>query len=721
MAKPTTNTESGLYIALISVHGLIRGSDLELGRDADTGGQTKYVVELARALAEHEDVERVDLFTRQVIDAKVSPDYAQPSEDLGGGAAIVRLPCGPRRYLRKEVLWPHLDVFIDNAVQYISALGRSPDAIHSHYADAGHVGARLAQLLGVPLVHTGHSLGRVKRERLLANKVKPEVVESQYNMSQRIEAEEITLGNAELVVASTSQEVREQYSQYENYHTKRMVVIPPGTDLTAFRPPRPDDPTPAIAAEVGKFLRDPGKPMILALSRPDERKNIATLVRAYGENRQLQELANLVIVAGNRDDVRTMERGPREVLTDLLLLIDRHDLYGRVAYPKHHHAEDVPDLYRLAAQRQGVFVNPALTEPFGLTLIEAAASALPVVATRDGGPMDIMKRCDNGVLIDPLNARAMGRTLVRVLSDQTRWKRWSDNGCRCATAHYSWGAHVETYLQRLRKVLGPRPRTRPLTRVRSRMPSLQRLVVCDVDSALVGDRDALATLLERIRATQGRIGLGVVTGRGLQQALPLLKDWGVPTPDLLITSVGSEIHYGHNMIKDDQWERHIDYRWKPAELRAALGQLPGLRQQPAREQGRFKLSYQLDPKKNPGASAIRAHLRHLDLHAKLIYSHERYLDVLPVRASKGLALRYLAFKWGLAPEAVLVAGGTGSDEEPLCGSMLGVVVSNHYPELQRLRGRARVYFAAGAHAAGVLEGLDYYDFLGTGRIPDEQN
>ena len=68
----TTNDD--LYLVHISIHGLIRGGDLELGRDADTGGQCKYVLELVRALAEHERVGQVDLLTRQVIDSKVSTE-----------------------------------------------------------------------------------------------------------------------------------------------------------------------------------------------------------------------------------------------------------------------------------------------------------------------------------------------------------------------------------------------------------------------------------------------------------------------------------------------------------------------------------------------------------------------------------------------------------------------------------------------------------------------
>ena len=711
MAEHTSH--GGLYIVLVSVHGLIRGHNLELGRDADTGGQITYVVELARALAAHPDIDRVDLLTRQVIDPKVDSDYAQPHEALGNGAHIVRLPCGPRRYLRKEVLWPHLDAFVDNAVQHISRIGRTPDVVHSHYADAGRVAARLAQLLGAAMVHTGHSLGRVKRERMLENNVRDDLIESQYNMAQRIEAEEIALGNAELVIASTTQEVREQYSQYENYHPKRMVVIPPGTDLARFHPPQDEDPEPPIAAVIDRFLDQPGKPMILALSRPDERKNIATLIRAYGENDALRETANLVIIAGNREDIRAMEKGPRDVLTDLLLLIDRYDLYGKVAYPKHHDADDVPALYRMAAASGGVFVNPALTEPFGLTLIEAAASGAPLVATRDGGPIDIIGRCENGLLIDPLDADAMGAALLGAIADRERWTRWSHNGARCAKEHYSWDAHVQRYREELRRVLGEGHKTQRLGRTKSRMPSVQRLLVCDIDNTLVGDSEGLRALFDRLGHDHAEIGFGVATGRRLESTLETLEKWHVPVPDILITAVGTAIYYGHDMVQDEGWQRHIDYRWKPDALREAMKDIPGLRLQPKSEQLDFKISYFVDPEQIPNTRQIRRHLRRLDLHAKLIYSHQSYLDLLPVRASKGLAIRYLALKWELAPERLLVAGDSGNDEEMLAGNTLGVVVGNYSKELERLRGRERIYFAQGEHAWGVLEGIEHYRFLET--------
>lgn len=707
-------TNDGLYIMLVSVHGLIRANDLELGRDADTGGQTKYVVELTRALAEHPDVARVELLTRQVVDPKVSDDYAQPIEELADKARIVRIPCGPRRYLRKEVLWPYLDSFADNVLQHVRRVGQIPDLIHGHYADAGYVATILSKLLGVPIAFTGHSLGRVKRERLLAKGMKPAVIEAQYNITQRIEAEEVTLGNANFMITSTQQEVEEQYEHYENYHPRRMKVIPPGVDLSRFHEPRRLELASPFKKEIERFLQYPKRPMVLAIARPDERKNLDTLVRAYGGNAELRETANLVIVAGNRDDIDSMEKGPREVLKQLLLLIDRYDLYGHVAFPKHHEPEHVEVLYRLSARSKGLFINPALTEPFGLTLLEAAACGLPVIATNDGGPRDIVAHCNNGVLIDPLDAGALGNTILDALQDRRRWNKWSKNGLQGVHKHYSWQSHVNNYLRLAKRVIArpTRANHNVQARSRTRLPILDRILVCDIDNTLLGDSEALAALQEKLGASPHKVGLAVATGRRLDSALSILKKSGIPTPDFLITAVGSEIYYGHGLVADENWQRHIDYRWRPKEFRKVMAEFPGLKLQADSEQRRHKISYLVDPGKAPSIRQINAYLRKRDLHAKLIYSHEAFLDLLPIRASKGLAIRYLSLKWGLPPERILVAGDSGNDEEMLRGNTLGVVVGNYSPELKRLKGRPGVYFAEGQYAWGILEGMEHYDFLG---------
>jgi sucrose-phosphate synthase len=717
---------SGLYILLVSVHGLIRGKNLELGRDADTGGQTKYVVELACTLAKHPQVERVDLVTRLVDDPKVSPDYAKPVEILSDKAQIIRLACGPRRYLRKEVLWPHLDTFADELLRYIRKVGRIPNVIHTHYADAGYVGCRVAGWLGTPLVHTGHSLGRIKQQRLLEQGTKQETIEDHFHITTRIEAEEITLGGAALVIASTHQEIDEQYSVYDQYQPERMVVIPPGVTLENFYPAPKDWPSPPIYRQLQRFLQDPQKPMIMAISRPAMRKNVNRLIKAFGEDCELRHLANLVVVLGQRDDISTMESGPRQVFAEIFQLIDRYDLYGHIAYPKHHNSDDVPDLYRLTAQTRGVFINPALTEPFGLTLIEATACGVPIIATSDGGPQDIIAACQNGVLIDPLNIEDIQYALRQALTDPKQWEEWSSNGLINVCKYFSWESHVQQYLEKIslfpqkkvQSLLSPvrefPTSDRPGWKIpdTNRLPTADRFLVTEIDNTLLGDQEALQQLIRRIREDGHTTGVGIATGRNLESTLSMLEEWQFPMPDLLITSTGSEIYYGPKIVTDTSWQKHISYNWQPVAIREAMRNIPGLELQPPETQGKFKISYFVDPDKAPSYREIIRLLRQQQLPVKGIFSHNMYLDLLPLRASKGDALRYVALKWGLPVKRFLVAGASGNDESMLAGNTLAVVVGNYSKEIHKLRGYPQIYFAQGRYAWGILEALDHYDFFG---------
>jgi sucrose-phosphate synthase len=709
-----------LYIVLLSVHGLIRGRDLELGRDADTGGQTLYVVELARALAELPDVARVDLMTRRVVDPQVGRAYAEPIEVLGPKARIVRIDAGPEGYIRKEALWDHLDSFADNALAFLRAEGLSPDIVHSHYADAGYAGTRLANLLGVPQVHTGHSLGRVKRRRLIASGMKRDVIEARYHMARRVEAEELTLGSASLVIASTANEIEEQYGLYDHYQPEQMRVIPPGTDLKRFMPPDGSEQHAPIAVEVNRFLTDPAKPMILAVSRPDERKNIANLVQAYGESAALQECANLVVVAGNRDDIRDLDSGAQSVLGDLLLDIDRYDLYGKVAYPKHHRRDEVPVLYQMAAASGGVFVNPALTEPFGLTLIEAAASGLPIVATSDGGPQDIIGNCHNGYLIDPLNPEDMATALLKVLQDKDNWAYLAQAGLRGVQQYYAWPAHARAYLAAVKPLLEDR---RPARRPPSRRPMLyhDRALFTDLDQNLLGDPESLAEFIRLAREHRTCASFGVATGRSLESALKVMRRYGIPMPDVLITSLGAAIHFAPEYAIDLAWNRHIDHLWTPAAVRAILDELPGLKRQPKTEQSRFKISYYIDPQIAPSLEEINRLLHQGDQTVNATLSFGQFLDVLPIRASKGFAVRWFADQWGVPLEQILVAGGSGSDEDMMRGNTLAVVVANrHNDELRALAEVERIYFAQAGYARGILEAIEHYAFYGACRVPAEE-
>ncbi len=139
-----------------------------------------------------------------------------------------------------------------------------------------------------------------------------------------------------------------------------------------------------------------------------------------------------MIVAGTREDIDALDGDMAETMRDLLVLIDRYDLYGRVAYPKTHRPEDVPAIYAYARDRGGVFVNPALNEPFGLTLLEASAAGLPLVATDSGGPNDIVETCGNGLLVDPRAPGAIAAACLRILGDPALYARCVAGGARAA-------------------------------------------------------------------------------------------------------------------------------------------------------------------------------------------------------------------------------------------------------------------------------------------------
>lgn len=712
---------NGLYILLISVHGLIRGDNLELGRDADTGGQSKYVVELARALGDAPQVTRVDLLTRLIRDPHVDASYAQAVEPLSDTVQIIRQEAGPDEYLRKELLWDHLDALVDNTLHYLHHIDQVPDIIHAHYSDAGYVGTKLANVFGCPFVFTGHSLGRVKRSRLLAKGNKVSEMERHYHISRRIESEEEALALADLVIASSNNEVEQQYKLYDYYQPEVMRIIPPGTDLQRFHSPTANEWQSPIWQTIKRFLDQPEKPFILALSRPDERKNLTTLLKSYGESPELQAVANLVIVAGNRDDITDMEDGPQKVMTQLLLQIDHYDLYGRVAYPKHHDTDDVPLLYRLAASSRGVFINPALTEPFGLTIIEAAASGVPVVATEDGGPQDIIERCGNGLLVDPLDCRAIHQALLTVLSNPAQWQQFSSSGLEKVAKHYSWQSHADSYLKQIE------PLYQRKTHMHRSHPKIEkqlyydRAIITELDEALLGDTAALKQFIEVLQDNRKKTAFAIASGRSLKSVLAIIKVYKLPMPDVLITAMGSEIYYAPRLSYDVAWQHHIDHRWNLKTLHRLLDPLPGLTLQPSTEQHPYKISYNLDHDSAPSLDGIIRYLHQNDETVNAFLYQNQLLDILPIRASKGLALRYFCERWEIGLDRVLVGGSTAAEADMMRGNTLGAIVSKQYEdEVHALSNIKGVYFTQQSYAAGLLEAIEHYDFFNRCRIPIDE-
>ena len=545
-------------------------------------------------------------------------------------------------------------------------------------------------------------------------------IETKYNIGRRIDAEEEVLANAALVITSTHNEIEEQYGLYNYYDPDRMSVIPPGTDLEQFHPPVRGE-TIEFSSQVDRFLANPDKPLILALSRPDERKNILTLIEAFGESKSLQRVANLLIIAGNRDDIRDLDDGAQSVLTNILLSIDTYDLYGRVAVPKSHRADEVPDIFRLAASRGGVFVNPALAEPFGLTLLEAAATGLPLVATENGGPVDIIGNCHNGELVDPLDRQSITNALLKLLRDKDAWMKASRNGIRGVRKHYSWQTHARSFLARIadlpkeRKPVFSEPPGPDTLRHRDRM------LFTDLDQNLVGNTRALQQFIEVMRNNRKRVVFGIATGRRIDTALALMRKHNIPRPDVLISSLGTRIHYGAALNEDDYWAEHVNHNWNPGQIGRTLAALPGMELQPRSEQTRYKISYYYDAQKAPSVEEINTLLLQRELTANVTCAFGQYLDILPSRASKGQALRYVSQRLEIPLEQTLVVGGSGADEDMMRGNTLAVVVANrHHEELSQLEDVDRIYFADNPHASGIMEAIEHYAFFDQGgpRISD---
>ena len=95
--------------------------------------------------------------------------------------------------IRKELLWPHLDEFVNKTIKYIKKEKRVPDVVHGHYADGGYVAKELSNIFNIPFVFTGHSLGRVKKDKLLNEGLREQDILKHYKINERIKAEEDVL------------------------------------------------------------------------------------------------------------------------------------------------------------------------------------------------------------------------------------------------------------------------------------------------------------------------------------------------------------------------------------------------------------------------------------------------------------------------------------------------------------------------------------------------
>lgn len=721
-----------LRIALINIHGLVKSSGLEIGKDADNGGQTKYVYELAEFLSQHKDVEHVHLFTRLIDDKNLSSEYAVPIEIVNPKLDIRRIPFLGKKYRPKEQLWEGLDAYVNGVVQHIKLYDIFPTWIHSHYGDAGYVASELSTILNIPFAHTGHSLGFHKQEKLKEAGMLEEEREKRFKFKQRIEAEEKTLELSEFIITSTEQEI-ETYKPYKSFNLGKYHAIAPGIDTTKFVPYYHVEQDANkqmeevqrkywVAETISKFLTNPHKPIILALSRPDRHKNLHTLIEVYGKDKELQSIANLVIFAGIRKDISQMPESEKNVLTDLLLAMDKYDLYGKMAIPKKHDVEnEVSIIYRYAAEKRGVFVNLTLHENFGLTIIESASSGLPVVVTKNGGPSEIIPTCQNGELVDPLNETEIKKAIKNVLTNENQWKFYSNNGAINIQKHYSWLSHVNQYVDLINENLslssgyGIKMQQYPNINIERLKRKIENLLVTDIDGTLIEPKlnnPGLKELKTYLLNRSEKMAFALASGRNLDLVKKVIEEEQLPVPDFIICSVGTEIYYtnGSDYVLDKGWATFLAGRWKREDVAFRLQNIPWLKMQEEAAQNPFKISYYYDIKKYNHQQLIDV-LGRGWYKVNIIPSHGKFIDFLPKRASKGNAIKFLGHKWAIPLSNVIAAGDSGNDIDMFRSSIKAIVVGNRSAELAEYRTTKNIYVAEKSASSGILEGLKHYKII----------
>lgn len=716
------------YIQLYSPHGLIRFNDPEIGRDKDTGGQVKYVLELLECLSHHPQVHKVDLFTRRITDKRVSASYEKEIEIVNDKARIIRMSCGGNAYRAKEMLWDHLDEFMDNTIRFIDEEGDFPDVVHGHYADGNYLAGQVSEIYGIPFLATGHSLGRNKKNLLLQEGMSEEKINEKFNMERRIAVEETLLQTADVLVVSTQHIIDTQYALYDNIKAAKFKVIPPGVNADIFYPfYRFDMPSFKMSIEqeqalyrvnsdIERFLFNPAKPLILSIGRADKRKNFETIIQSYGQDKELQAMANLAIFAGVRKDISQMPADEQDILKNLLLLLDKYDLYGKMAIPKKNDPKlEVPEIYRTAARRKGVFINATPGENFGLTIVEAAACGLPVIASPTGGPKEILEQCNNGLLVDVENPKAIAEALKKIIADASLWEKFSTNGIVGANQLYSWTSFANEYINTINELFKQKiiaaPSFTHKTAYGKKLANAELFIISDLDGTLVEGNDTrgLKEFTQWITDNKNKVVFGIASGRNRHITAQAFTDYDLPKPDIIICSAGSEIYYTDKFIADKGWESHIDYQWKRNELETALLKFPGIRLQEPEAQWRFKLSYYVDNQFNDDAmSNLYKFLDDHKLRARVLLTENRYLDLLPFRASKGSAIRYLSYKWKMPLEHFITAGNSGNDRDMLNGKTKAIVVANYSPELEELKKNKSIYFTRHPMATGVLEGINFH-------------
>jgi len=388
-------------VDLVSEHA----SPLAVLGGTDAGGQNVAVAELARHLA--------CMGLEVVVHTRKDSPSLPERVEMAPGVTVHHVSAGPPCEVPKDELFPFMDAF---ARELVDAWDDDrPDIVHTHFWMSGYAGTRAAWALDVPVVHTFHALGVVKRRHQ---------AEADTSPPGRLQAEVDLLHQADHIVATCTDERRELLDLGAD--PERISIVPCGVDLSRFTPAPP--------------LGD-GPLRVLSLGRLVPRKGVDDVIRAIA----LVEGAELVVAGGPSPDA--LELDPEvERLSGLardLGVADRVTFVGRVD------RGGVPE----AISQCDVAVCVPWYEPFGIVPVEVMACGRPVVVSRVGGLTDTVVDGRTGMVVPPQDPAALAAALGTLQRDPDLRRRLGEAGRQRTCDRYSWQVVAEETAEVYRSVL----------------------------------------------------------------------------------------------------------------------------------------------------------------------------------------------------------------------------------------------------------------------------